>query len=34
VVAVSYTSYGSSGYGNITSSLDPRIVEFALRYHF
>ena len=28
------TSYGSSGYGNITSSLDPRIVEFALRYHF
>jgi hypothetical protein len=28
------TTYGSSGFGNVTSSLDPRIVEFALRYHF
>jgi len=28
------TTYGSGGYGNVTSALDPRIVEFALRYHF
>lgn len=28
------TTYGSGGFGNVTSALDPRIVEFALRYHF
>ncbi|MGH9612194.1 MAG: carboxypeptidase regulatory-like domain-containing protein [Bryobacteraceae bacterium] len=28
------TTFGSGGYGNVTSALDPRIVEFALRYHF
>ena len=28
------TSPGSAQYGQVTSALDPRIVEFALRYHF
>lgn len=28
------TTFGSGGFGNVTSALDPRIVEFALRYHF
>jgi len=28
------TTFGSSGFGNVTSALDPRIVEFALRFHF
>jgi hypothetical protein len=28
------TSYGSAQFGKVTSALDPRIVEFALRYHF
>ncbi len=28
------TSFGSSQFGKVTSALDPRIVEFALRYHF
>lgn len=28
------TSVGSAQYGQVTSALDPRIVEFALRYHF
>jgi hypothetical protein len=28
------TAYGSSNFGEVTSALDPRIVEFALRYHF
>jgi hypothetical protein len=28
------TTYGSAGFGQLTSALDPRIVEFALRFHF
>ncbi len=28
------TSFGASNFGQVTSALDPRIVEFALRYHF
>jgi hypothetical protein len=28
------TSYGASNFGQVTSALDPRIVEFALRFHF
>ena len=28
------TTYGASNFGQVTSALDPRIVEFALRYHF
>jgi hypothetical protein len=28
------TAYGASNFGEVTSALDPRIVEFALRYHF
>jgi len=28
------TTYGASNFGQATSAADPRIVEFALRYHF
>jgi hypothetical protein len=28
------TTYGASNFGQVTSALDPRIVEFALRFHF
>ena len=28
------TSLGAGNFGQVTSALDPRIVEFALRYHF
>lgn len=28
------TGFGSGNYGQVTSALDPRIVEFALRYQF
>jgi hypothetical protein len=28
------TTFGASNFGQVTSALDPRIVEFALRYHF
>jgi hypothetical protein len=28
------TGYGNSNFGEVTSALDPRTVEFALRYHF
>jgi hypothetical protein len=28
------TTFGSAQFGKVTSALDPRIVEFALRYHF
>lgn len=28
------TTFGSAQFGRVTSALDPRIVEFALRYHF
>lgn len=28
------TTFGSAQFGKITAALDPRIVEFALRYHF
>jgi len=28
------TTYGASNFGQVTSALDPRIVEFALRYRF
>jgi len=28
------TAYGTSNFGQATGALDPRIVEFALRYHF
>lgn len=28
------TAYGTSNFGQVTGALDPRIVEFALRYHF
>ncbi len=28
------TTFGSAQFGQVTSALDPRIVEFALRYHF
>jgi hypothetical protein len=28
------TGFGNSNFGEVTSALDPRIVEFALRYHF
>ena len=28
------TTFGDAQFGRVTSALDPRIVEFALRYHF
>jgi hypothetical protein len=28
------TTFGTSNFGQVTSARDPRIVEFALRYHF
>lgn len=28
------TAYGAGNFGRITSALDPRIAEFALRYQF
>ena len=28
------TTYGSGNFGQLTSALDPRIIEFSLRYHF